>query len=166
MFQVHHLHEKIGFQQCSCSWISTLLQSLFGQSGASRNTEDLFWHQHNCSIWRKRMSKVFIKNICKESKYQKKKYLRLLIFFFRCGGSVFEAEKVTVKEDFYHKKCLTCTKCSRTLDSLALTVAPDGNVYCKVIENHLYLYVLHKLKKKIDFNSFSEKKILRYAIRS
>ena len=53
---------------------------------------------------------------------------------------------------------MTCTKCSRTLDSLALTVAPDGNVYCKVIENHLYLYVLHKLKKKIDFNSFSEKK--------
>ena len=71
-----------------------------------------------------------------------------------------------MKEDFYHKKCLTCTKCSRALDSLALTVAPDGNVYCKVIENHLYLYVLHKLKKKIDSNSFSEKKILRYAIRS
>ena len=51
---------------------------------------------------------------------------------FRCGGAVYEAEKVTVKEDVYHKKCLTCTKCARALDSLALCVAPDGNAYCKV----------------------------------
>jgi len=50
----------------------------------------------------------------------------------RCGGAVFEAEKVTVKDDVYHKKCLTCTKCARALDSLALSVAPDNNIYCKV----------------------------------
>ena len=24
-------------------------------------------------------------------------------FYFRCGGSVYEAEKVTVKDDVYHK---------------------------------------------------------------
>ncbi len=50
----------------------------------------------------------------------------------RCGGAVYEAEKITVKEDVYHKKCLTCNKCTRALDSLSLSVAPDANVYCKV----------------------------------
>jgi len=50
----------------------------------------------------------------------------------RCGGAVFEAEKVCVKDVFYHKKCLTCAKCSRALDSLSVSVAPDGDIYCKV----------------------------------
>lgn len=50
----------------------------------------------------------------------------------RCAGAVYEAEKITVKDDFYHKKCLTCKKCARALDSLSLSVAPDANVYCKV----------------------------------
>ena len=61
---------------------------------------------------------------------------------------------------------MTCTKCSRTLDSLALTVAPDGNVYCKVIENHLYLFVTTQIKKEDRFQLVFLKKILRYAIRS
>ena len=46
------------------------------------------------------------------------------------------------------------------MDSLALTVAPDGNVYCKVIEKCLDLYIdFFK-----DFNSFFQN-FLRYAIR-
>ena len=53
-------------------------------------------------------------------------------FIPRCGGAVFEAEKVCVKDVFYHKKCLTCAKCSRALDSLSVSVAPDGDIYCKV----------------------------------
>jgi len=58
----------------------------------------------------------------------------------RCGGAVYEAEKVTVKDDFYHKKCLTCTKCSRALDTLGLSVAPDGNAYCKVCHKTVTAY--------------------------
>jgi len=50
----------------------------------------------------------------------------------RCGGAVYEAEKVTIKDDPYHKKCLSCNKCGRQLDSLSLSIAPDNNVYCKV----------------------------------
>jgi hypothetical protein len=50
----------------------------------------------------------------------------------RCTGAVYEAEKITVKDDVYHKKCFCCLKCSRPLDSLSVMVAPDNNVYCKV----------------------------------
>ena len=39
---------------------------------------------------------------------------------------------MTIKDDPYHKKCLSCNKCGRQLDSLSLSIAPDNNVYCKV----------------------------------
>ncbi|QQP39099.1 Uncharacterized protein FKW44_019873, partial [Caligus rogercresseyi] len=42
------------------------------------------------------------------------------------------AEKVTVKDDFYHKKCFNCKRCTRAIDSLIACVAPDGDIYCKV----------------------------------
>ena len=69
----------------------------------------------------------------------------------RCGGAVFEAEKVCVKDVFYHKKCLTCAKCSRALDSLSVSVAPDGDIYCKV---------RFLLLNKITFNKISYYNIL------
>ncbi|TRY73464.1 hypothetical protein TCAL_02229 [Tigriopus californicus] len=50
----------------------------------------------------------------------------------RCGGAVYEAEKVSMKEVFYHKKCFTCHRCTRHLDALGASVAPDNEVYCKV----------------------------------
>ena len=50
----------------------------------------------------------------------------------RCDGAVFEAEKLTVKEDVYHKRCFTCHRCSRALDSLIVMTSTDGNIYCKV----------------------------------
>jgi len=50
----------------------------------------------------------------------------------RCDGAVFEAEKLTVKEDSYHKRCFTCFRCSRALDSLIVMTSTDGNIYCKV----------------------------------
>ena len=34
----------------------------------------------------------------------------------RCGGAVFEAEKVVEKGLAYHKKCFTCSKCNRPQD--------------------------------------------------
>ena len=52
--------------------------------------------------------------------------------FCRCGGAVFEAEKLTVKDDVYHKRCFNCHRCSRALDSLIVMVATDSNIYCKV----------------------------------
>ena len=50
----------------------------------------------------------------------------------RCGGAVFEAEKLTVKDDVYHKRCFSCHRCARALDSLIVATSPDGDIYCKV----------------------------------
>ena len=47
-------------------------------------------------------------------------------------GAVFEAEKLTVKDAVYHKRCFTCHRCSRALDSLTVATSPDGEIYCKV----------------------------------
>ena len=56
-------------------------------------------------------------------------------FYLRCGGAVFEAEKLTVKDAVYHKRCFTCHRCSRALDSLTVATSPDGEIYCKVSFN-------------------------------
>ena len=53
-------------------------------------------------------------------------------FIYRCSGAVFEAEKLTVKDEVYHKRCFTCHRCSRALDSLSVSASPDGDIYCKV----------------------------------
>jgi len=50
----------------------------------------------------------------------------------RCGGAVYEAEKLTVKEEVYHKQCFTCKRCNRFVDSLLVSVAPDQDIYCGV----------------------------------
>ena len=34
----------------------------------------------------------------------------------RCGGSVFEAEKVVEKGRAYHRRCFTCVACNRPQD--------------------------------------------------
>jgi len=48
----------------------------------------------------------------------------------RCGGSVFEAERVISKGASYHKKCARCFTCNTMLDSRTLCDAQDGSVYC------------------------------------
>ena len=52
----------------------------------------------------------------------------------RCGGAVFEAEKVISKGFAFHKKCTTCKLCSKRLDasSLCAGFATDPEIYCKV----------------------------------
>jgi len=75
----------------------------------------------------------------------------------RCGGAVYEAEKVTVKEDVYHKKCLTCTKCSRALDTLGLSVAPDGNAYCKVCHKTVTAYERPQTSDQTQIQAEDEK---------
>ena len=47
-------------------------------------------------------------------------------------GAVFEAEKITIKDDVYHKRCFNCRRCARPLDSLTVAVGNDGDIYCKV----------------------------------
>ena len=31
----------------------------------------------------------------------------------------------------WHKRCFTCTKCNRALDSTTVNDGPDGDIYCK-----------------------------------
>ena len=47
----------------------------------------------------------------------------------RCQGAVYEAEKLTVKDEVYHKKCFTCKKCTRYIDSLLVNVGPGDKYY-------------------------------------
>lgn len=52
----------------------------------------------------------------------------------RCSGAVYEAEKVTIKADVYHRRCFTCNRCQRALDLMGAYVSPtDNHVYCKVL---------------------------------
>jgi hypothetical protein len=67
----------------------------------------------------------------------------LIMKIFRCGGAVFEAEKLTVKNDVYHKRCFSCKRCSRAMDSLLVSVAPDNEIYCKVVLKQIHEVILH-----------------------
>ena len=49
----------------------------------------------------------------------------------RCGGTVFEAEKIGARAKDYHKKCLSCFGCGHKLDASNFSDAPDGEVYCQ-----------------------------------
>ena len=50
----------------------------------------------------------------------------------RCCGEVFEAEKIVVSSDMvYHKFCLSCLTCNKTLDSLKIYITPDKEISCK-----------------------------------
>ena len=48
----------------------------------------------------------------------------------KCGGKVFHAERVEVKNRVYHKKCAICTTCEKPLSSRNLCDGQDGNIYC------------------------------------
>jgi len=50
----------------------------------------------------------------------------------RCGGAVYEAEKREIKDEVYHKQCFSCKRCGRSMDSLAVAVGPDQDIYCNV----------------------------------
>jgi len=57
----------------------------------------------------------------------------------KCGGRVFEAEKmVTASGKWYHKNCFKCFECSTMLDSLKNNDGPDGNIYCKMCYTKKY----------------------------
>ena len=49
----------------------------------------------------------------------------------RCGGRVFEAEKMMTRTRVFHRKCFSCEECSRALDSSNVAEGPGGDtVYC------------------------------------
>lgn len=48
----------------------------------------------------------------------------------RCGGAVYEAEKVTEKGHTYHKQCFTCISCHRPCDKLQVQIGFDNQLYC------------------------------------
>jgi hypothetical protein len=50
----------------------------------------------------------------------------------RCSGKVFEAEKMSTKRGFYHKKCFSCIKCKTQVGYFNAIEGPDDEVYCKV----------------------------------
>ena len=50
----------------------------------------------------------------------------------RCGGNVYEAEKVQASENrAYHKKCCTCKTCNQRLDPGTLCNGSDQEIYCQ-----------------------------------
>lgn len=51
----------------------------------------------------------------------------------KCGGKVFELERIAAKTGVFHKQCLSCHGCKKKLDSTLVYhfEAPDGGVYCK-----------------------------------
>ena len=53
----------------------------------------------------------------------------------KCGGRVFEAEKMTTRTRVFHRKCFSCEECSRALDSTNVAEGPGGDaVYCQNCE--------------------------------
>jgi hypothetical protein len=51
----------------------------------------------------------------------------------RCGGKVFDLERVTSKHFVWHKQCFNCKSCNATLTSTLVSgiEASDGDIYCK-----------------------------------
>ena len=50
----------------------------------------------------------------------------------RCGGAVYEAEKIMATENLiYHKQCSTCRACNVKLDSGTLCNGNDCEIYCQ-----------------------------------
>ena len=50
----------------------------------------------------------------------------------RCGGTVYEAEKVQATESrSYHKKCCTCKTCNQRLDPGTICNGSDQEIYCQ-----------------------------------
>ena len=50
----------------------------------------------------------------------------------RCGGAVFEAEKVIISNKLvFHKSCFSCKGCKGNLDVSKVCIGPEKEVYCR-----------------------------------
>jgi DNA-directed RNA polymerase subunit RPC12/RpoP len=57
----------------------------------------------------------------------------------RCGGAVFQAERVGSRKHFYHKGCLSCLHCRKPLGPGSLADGPDDEVYCRACYAVLFM---------------------------
>ena len=48
----------------------------------------------------------------------------------RCGGKVYEAERVNTSNGPYHKECFTCYGCERNINQKTCNAGQDGEIYC------------------------------------
>jgi len=49
----------------------------------------------------------------------------------RCGYKVFDAEKLMAAGRNWHRRCFSCSNCSKHLDSFLVNDGIDGEIYCK-----------------------------------
>jgi hypothetical protein len=56
--------------------------------------------------------------------------LTVVVNYTWCQFQVFHAEKVEVNKKVYHKKCASCTACTKPLSSRDLCEGSDSNIYC------------------------------------
>lgn len=56
----------------------------------------------------------------------------------KCGGKVFEAERVSSGKYAYHRLCFTCSECFRGLDSFSSCTGPNQQLVCSSCYNKLY----------------------------
>ena len=48
----------------------------------------------------------------------------------RCGGKVFQAEKVATSVGPFHRSCYRCVDCQANLSQKSCSAGPDGEIYC------------------------------------
>ncbi|CAG0907081.1 unnamed protein product, partial [Cyprideis torosa] len=56
----------------------------------------------------------------------------------RCGGCVYDAEKMLAKGTQWHRKCFNCGVCHKPLDSINACDGPDRDVYCRTCYGKKY----------------------------
>ena len=68
----------------------------------------------------------------------------------KCGGKVFEAEKISSGSFAYHRLCFTCTECSRGLDSFTCCSGPNKALMCSNCYIKLYGPNIQNFKQEVS----------------
>ena len=67
------------------------------------------------------------------------------INFLRCGGAVFSAERVAIKDEIFHKKCAVCSSCEKPLFTNNIYKEKD-ELFCDGCYRYMcMLFALHSL---------------------
>ena len=56
----------------------------------------------------------------------------------RCGGKVFEAEKIPTKSSLFHRSCFSCYLCNHKLEPSTYIDGPNNEIFCKTCYNREY----------------------------
>ena len=68
----------------------------------------------------------------------------------RCGGKVFEAEKLRTRSHVFHKKCFNCHQCKHPLSYNSMFSDKDGEIFCKTC--YLKIYFTNSKNHYLDSN--------------